>query len=236
MRLLPLTLLALGSALVLPSTHAKADSPAFPQADLMRIGVYYYPEAWPQSQWERDISNIKKLNLEFVHMGEFAWTFMEPKEGQYDFTWLDQAVKLCADKGLKVVLCTPSPTPPVWLAKAHPEILMVDASGRQMQHGSRQQATWTSDTYRAYVGKIVEQLGKHYGNNPAVSSANQRWESRSAWGFTCATSSSLLGMRIWSKSPYIWDQKEFPHAAFRASIEEYLAFSQSRNFACADSL
>ena len=168
MRILPLTLLALGSSLVIPSIRAKADSPAFPQADLMRIGVYYYPEAWPQSQWERDISNIKKLNLEFVHMGEFAWTFMEPKEGQYDFTWLDQAVKLCADKGLKVVLCTPSPTPPVWLAKAHPEILMVDASGRQMQHGSRQQATWTSDTYRAYVGKIVEQLGKHYGNNPAV--------------------------------------------------------------------
>ena len=81
----------------------------------MRIGVYYYPEAWPSNQWARDIANIKKLNLEFVHMGEFAWAFMEPKEGKFDFAWLDRNIQLCADQGLKVVLCTPSPTPPVWL-------------------------------------------------------------------------------------------------------------------------
>jgi len=53
----------------------------FPDADMMRIGVYYYPEAWPPEQWTRDIVNIKKMNLEFVHMGEFAWAFMEPREG-----------------------------------------------------------------------------------------------------------------------------------------------------------
>ena len=29
-------------------------------------GVYYYPEAWPESQWARDIANMKKMNLEFV--------------------------------------------------------------------------------------------------------------------------------------------------------------------------
>jgi len=29
---------------------------------LMTIGVYYYPEAWPEAQWEApDIANIKKL-------------------------------------------------------------------------------------------------------------------------------------------------------------------------------
>ena len=44
---------------------------------------------------------MKKMNLEFVHMGEFAWAFMEPQEGHYDFAWLDQVVKLCADQGLK---------------------------------------------------------------------------------------------------------------------------------------
>src|SRR6516162_11097087 len=76
----------------------------FPQADLMRIGVYYYPEAWPTNQWARDIANIKKLNLEFVHMGEFAWAFMEPEEGKFDFGWLDKVVKMCGDQGLKVVL------------------------------------------------------------------------------------------------------------------------------------
>ena len=89
----------------------------FPDADMMRIGVYYYPEAWPHEQWARDIANIKKLNMEFVHMGEFAWEKMEPEEGKFDFAWLDECVDLCAKNGLKVVLCTPSPAPPVWLSK-----------------------------------------------------------------------------------------------------------------------
>jgi beta-galactosidase len=174
----------------------------FPPADLMRIGVYYYPEAWPRNEWARDIANIKKLDLEFVHMGEFAWAFEEPAEGKYDFSWLDQAVKLCADQGLKVVLCTPTPTPPVWLSERHPEILMVDAQGRRMLHGTRQQATWSSDVYRSYVAKIVEQLGKRYGNNPAV------------WGWQLDNELSHYGkepdysdasqgkFRVWLKAKY----------------------------------
>src|SRR5438309_2260159 len=94
----------------------------FPKQDMLTIGVYYYPEAWPKSQWARDIENIRKLNMEFVHMGEFAWYFMEPQEGKFDFDWLEQNVELAAKNGLKVVLCTPSPAPPIWLSRAHPEI------------------------------------------------------------------------------------------------------------------
>ncbi len=140
----------------------------FPTRDLMRIGVYYYPEAWPESQWGRDIENIKKLGMEYVHMGEFAWSFMEPEEGKFDFSWLEKNVELCQKQGLKVILCTPSPTPPVWLVRKHPEVFMVDAKGRLMDHGSRQHACWTVHVYREYVGKIVSELGKRFGQNPAV--------------------------------------------------------------------
>src|SRR5215471_7959049 len=122
-------------ATTLCAARAATGPNVFPQADLMRIGVYYYPEAWPSNQWARDIGNIKKLNLEFVHMGEFAWAFLEPQEGKFDFDWLERNVELCAEQGLKVVLCTPSPAPPVWLAEKHPEILMVDDTGRRTQHG-----------------------------------------------------------------------------------------------------
>lgn len=57
-------------------------------------------------------------------MAEFAWAFLEPDEGRFDLDWLDAAVRLAAAEGLKGVLCTPSPTPPVWLSRAHLEILM----------------------------------------------------------------------------------------------------------------
>lgn len=158
--------MAISNAADAPGVAKPSD--LFPAADLMRVGVYYYPEAWPEGQWARDIANIKKLGMEFVHMGEFAWAFMEPREGEFDLDWLERNVKLCAAQGLKVVLCTPSATPPVWVGQKHPEILMVDARGRRMAHGSREHACWSVPAYRAQVERIVEELAKRFGQNAAV--------------------------------------------------------------------
>src|SRR6185369_5335628 len=140
----------------------------FPPSQMMTIGGYYYPEAWPESQWARDMANIKKFGMEFVHMGEFAWYFMEPEEGRYQFDWLEKNVANAAQNGLKVILCTPSPTPPIWLTRKHPEILMVDAAGRRMNHGSREHADWSSPVYREYVSKIVIELARRFGHDKRV--------------------------------------------------------------------
>ena len=135
---------------------------------MLTIGVYYYPEAWPESQWARDMTNIRKLGMEFVHMGEFAWYFMEPEEGQYHFEWLEKNIALAAQNGLKVILCTPSATPPIWLSRKYPEILMVDEHGRAMDHGSREHADWSSPVYRDYVTRIDTELAKRFGHDPRV--------------------------------------------------------------------
>jgi beta-galactosidase len=160
----------LRALVLLLSSAAAFSAPAdwFKPADMMTVGVYYYPEAWPESQWARDHANIRKLGMEFVHMGEFAWYFMEPEEGKFDFDWLEKNVALAAQNGLKVILCTPSPAPPIWLTRKHPEILMIDAAGRRMNHGSREHADWSSPVYRAYVEKIVTELGKRFGHDPRV--------------------------------------------------------------------
>ena len=158
------------AALLLPLASVLAAAPPefFPPSDLMNIGVYYYPEAWPHDQWPRDMANIRKQGLEFVHMGEFAWAFMEPQEGRINVEWLDENVRLAAAQGLKVVLCTPSAAPPAWLVLKHPEVLMVDARGRRMEHGSREQACWTVPAYRQYVAKIVTALAMRFGSDSRV--------------------------------------------------------------------
>lgn len=152
------------------SQYAISQSPEtfFDKKDLMLIGSYYYPEQWPESNWERDIKKMSELGFEFTHYGEFAWSTMEPEEGKYNFEWLDKAIALAEKHHLKVVLCTPTPTPPAWLTQQHPDILMVNAEGRTIHHGARQQASWSSTVYNEYVSKIVTILAKRYGNNNTV--------------------------------------------------------------------
>lgn len=140
----------------------------FPEEQLITVGAYYYPEHWPESQWERDLQKMADMGFEFTHMGEFAWAFMEPEEGKYDFAWLDKAVEIAASKGLKVIMCTPTPCPPIWLSIEHPDIYRMDKSGKMLYHGSRANYSMSSDVFRFYTEKIVAELGKRYGNNPAV--------------------------------------------------------------------
>src|SRR3954470_22509523 len=92
------------AALLLLSCIAGFAAPAewFKPADMMTIGVYYYPEAWPESQWAPDHVNLGKPGVGFAHMGEFAWYVMEPEEGKFDFDWLEKNVALASQNGLKV--------------------------------------------------------------------------------------------------------------------------------------
>lgn len=148
-----------------------AQSPAdksFPPEELFALGSYYYPEQWDSSQWERDLKKMSEMGIKFTHFAEFAWAMMEPEEGKYDFEWLDRAVSLAKKYGLKVIMCTPTPTPPVWLSKKYPDILIQRDNGVSIQHGRRQHASWSSDRYRRYVENIVSRLAMRYGNHPAV--------------------------------------------------------------------
>lgn len=140
----------------------------FPGKQLITTGVYYYPEHWDSTQWDRDLKNMSKMGFEFTHFAEFAWAQLEPEEGKYDFAWLDKAVGLAAKYNLKVIMCTSTCTPPVWLSRKHPEILSLNENGTRMDHGARQHASFSSSYYRAYSLKMVEQLAKHYGNDPRI--------------------------------------------------------------------
>lgn len=140
----------------------------FPISQLATTGVYYYPEHWDSAQWDRDLKNIAAMGFEFTHYAEFAWAQLEPEEGKYDFAWLDRAVALAAKYKLKVIMCTSTATPPVWLVRKHPEILALHEDGSRMDHGARQHASFSSNYYRQYSIKMIEQLAKHYGNDPRI--------------------------------------------------------------------
>ena len=61
------------------------------------FGVCYYPEHWPESQWDEDAKMMADLGLTYVRIGEFAWSRLEPNPGEYDFAWLDKSVGTLAN-------------------------------------------------------------------------------------------------------------------------------------------
>jgi beta-galactosidase len=140
----------------------------FNDKDLTLTGVYYYPEHWDESEWDRDFKKMHDLGFEFTHFAEFAWAQLEPEEGKYDFAWLDKAVGLAAKYNLKVVMCTSTATPPVWLSRRYPEILIKEEDGTILDHGARQHASFASPLYRKLAYRMIEKLAEHYGNDSRI--------------------------------------------------------------------
>ena len=143
-------------------SRALAPQPIFP------FGVSWYPELWPESTWAADVAAMRRANITFVRMAEFSWSKLEPKEGQYDFGWLDRAIATAKAAGLKVVLGTPTAAPPAWLTTKYPDTLLVEEDGRPARHGGRRQFSVASATYRGKAAAIARAMAKRYGHDSAV--------------------------------------------------------------------
>jgi beta-galactosidase len=132
------------------------------------LGVCYYPEHWPETQWAEDAARMAKLGLTHVRIGEFAWSRLEPKRGAYEFDWLARAIDTLHAAGLKVVLGTPTATPPKWLVDEMPDMLPVGADGAVRKFGSRRHYDFSHDGYLEESKRITLALAKAFGQHPGV--------------------------------------------------------------------
>lgn len=132
------------------------------------LGVCYYPEHWPRPLWDEDAAAMASAGITWVRIGEFAWSRLEPQPGVYTWDWLDDAIAVLAGAGLKVVLGTPSATPPRWMLDRFPDMLAYDAQGRPRGFGSRRHYCHSHDGYRDAAADMARRLGERYGRNPAI--------------------------------------------------------------------
>ena len=135
---------------------------------MIKLGVDYYPEHWPEAGWANDARLMREAGLNVVRIAEFAWTRMEPQEGHFEFDWLDRAVQTLADAGLQVILGTPTCTPPAWLVRKYPDILQQDAVGHLRQFGSRRHYCANSPIYREKTETIVRRMAERYAAHRGV--------------------------------------------------------------------
>jgi beta-galactosidase len=156
------------SSLALPSRIASQSVAAAPLPPAILLGASWYPEQWPETRWEADLALMRQAGVRVTRLGEFAWSRMEPSEGQYDLDWLDRAITACAKHGIYVVLSTPTPGPPAWLTQKYPETLREQEDGRPVEHGNRQHFNFANPKYREFTHAIAEALAKRFGHNPWV--------------------------------------------------------------------
>jgi beta-galactosidase len=166
------------------------------------LGTCYYPEHWPEAQWAEDAQRMADLGLTWVRIGEFSWSRIEAKQGVYDWSWLDRAVDTLGQAGLKVVMGTPTATPPFWMVAKHPDMLAVDANNNVRKFGSRRHYCFSYLPYRDECAKIVSAMAQRYGSNPYV----QAWQTDNEYGCHDTTISysdaARTGFRNWLAQKY----------------------------------
>ena len=132
------------------------------------VGAAYYPELWDASEIDKDIERCKAMGLNVLRVGEFAWSKMEPREGEYQFDWLLSVVDKLYAAGIHTVMCTPTCTPPRYMLDKYEEMRSVS------EHGVRCQTSWrchpckTSPKMREKNRQIVTEMAKTFGSHPAI--------------------------------------------------------------------
>ncbi len=134
----------------------------------MRLGVDYYPEHWPEDRWPEDAALMRAAGIGVVRLAEFAWSRLEPREGNFDLAWLDRAIKILHREGLMVILGTPTAAPPAWLIQKHPDICPQDVRRYRLGFGTRMHRCLNHEAFQQAAARITTAMASAFGKDPAV--------------------------------------------------------------------
>ncbi|MDT0181803.1 beta-galactosidase [Microbacterium sp. ARD31] len=134
----------------------------------MLYGADYNPDQWPEEVWDEDVRLMREAGVNIVSLGIFAWSRIQPREGVWDFAWLDSVIDKLHAGGIGVNLATATASPPPWVSANYPETLPADESGASYWPGSRQHFAPSSPTYRRLAGELVRRLAERYVGHPGV--------------------------------------------------------------------
>ena len=193
-------------------------------------GVCYYPEAWHPDRHESDIDRIAACGFNFIRMGEGAWSYWEPREGEYQFELFDRVLERCRERNILVVLGTPTYACPAWVSTNYPEVLRWNFQRIPMKHGSRRNLNYTSPKMLELSDRVCTALANHYKGHPQVIGWQLDNEFNCHMDVSYAPSDTIAfrrwcqeryrtldvlndswGTKFWSQTYTDWEQIALPH-------------------------
>lgn len=132
------------------------------------FGAAYYPEYPPQVDLETDLDLMRDAHFTVIRVGESTWSTWEPRDAHFELDWLQPTLDGALERGIGVILGTPTYACPPWLQRKHPEIAGDVATGRPMGWGGRQEIDITHPTFLRYAERVIRRVVERYVDHPAV--------------------------------------------------------------------
>lgn len=152
--------------------------------DTVLYGASYYHEYMPYERLDKDVEMMKRAGFTVVRLGESTWSSWEPRDGQFEYAWMDRILDKLHAAGIKAIMGTPTYSIPPWLAKKHPEILVTHftatpplgdpympsypGSAPPGAYGPRQNMDLTNPDYLRHAERVIRAVVSHTKDHPAV--------------------------------------------------------------------
>lgn len=177
-------------------------------------GSSYSPLIFDEAVWDQDLVLMQRSGMNLIRLGDVhaSWDRIEPREGFFEFEKLGRFYSKANDFGIKIIISTGASSPPLWLAKKHPDLPLLSNTGQRYPLGASYH--WAcihhpgyQTALERYINALLEftaQRSNHFG-----------WQITNEIGFPFlpAREESVLGLycycdhcsakfREWTKEKY----------------------------------
>ncbi|MDH2442590.1 beta-galactosidase [Amnibacterium sp. CER49] len=139
--------------------------PTFPG---VLFGAAYYAEYQQTTDLATDLDLMQQAGFTVIRVGESVWSTWEPRDGEFELDWLQPVLDGAHERGIAVILGTPTYAIPPWLQVKHPEIAAEEPTGSPVPWGARQEMDQGSPVYRRYAERVIRKMVERYAAHPAV--------------------------------------------------------------------
>ncbi|WP_108250061.1 beta-galactosidase [Planctomonas deserti] len=132
------------------------------------FGAAYYAEYQPEPRTAEDLDLMREAGFSVIRVGESVWSTWEPRDGEFDLDWLQPVLDGAHERGISVILGTPTYAVPPWLQRAHPEIAAERPTGTRHPWGARQEVDYTHPAFLFHAERVIRRVIARYAEHPAV--------------------------------------------------------------------